>query len=141
MKRIKVDIPAIKKYIREKGMTQADVCRRIGRSSNFLCSGTGDMADYTYDLLIRELGAENGAFQKNEKAAPQEVNSGGGLYTLGLDVSPERVVLHMYFQGTEICKAAAKIKGTRELDLMQAISYATHMMYKFAEQKELDKEI
>ena len=99
------------------------------------------MADYTYDLLIRELGAENGAFQKKEKAAPQEVNSGGELYTLGLDVSPKRVVLHMYFQGTEICKAASKVKGTRELDLMQAISYAAHMMYKFTEQKELNKEI
>lgn len=55
MKRIKVDIPAIKKHIREHGMTQADVCRRIGRNSNFLCSCTGDMADYTYDLLVREL--------------------------------------------------------------------------------------
>ena len=141
MKRIKVDIPAIKKYIRENGMTQVDVCRRIGRSSNFLCCCTGDMADYTYDLLIRELGAENGAFQKKEKAEPQEVHRGGELYTLGLDVSPERVVLHMYFQGTEICKAAAKVKGTCELDLMQAISYAAHMMYKFTEQKELNKEI
>lgn len=29
MKRINVDIPAIKKYIRENGMTQVDVCRRI----------------------------------------------------------------------------------------------------------------
>lgn len=53
----------------------------------------------------------------------------------------KKVVLHMYFQGTEICKAYSKVKGTRELDLMQAISYAAHMMYKFAEQKELDKEI
>ena len=141
MKRIKVDIPAIKKYIRENGMTQVDVCRRIGRSSNFLYSCTGDMADYTYDLLIRELGVENGAFQKKEDVQPTKVNNGAGLYTLGLDVSPEIVVLHMYFQGTEICKAAAKIKGTRELDLMQAISYAAHMMYKFTEQKELNKEI
>ena len=141
MKRIKVDIPAIKKHIREHGMTQSDVCRRIGRSSNFLCSCTGDMADYTYDLLIRELGAENGAFQKKEKAAPKEVNRGGELDTLGLDVSPERVVLHMYFQGTEICKAAAKVKCTLVFDLMQAISYAAHMMYKFTEQKELNKEI
>ena len=141
MKRIKVDIPAIKEYVRENGMTQVDVCRRIGRSPNFLCSCTGDMAEYTYDLLIQVLGVEYGAFQKKEKAAPQEVNRGGELYTLGLDVSPERVILRMYFQGTEICKAAAKVKGTRELDLMQAISYAAHMMYKFTEQKELNKEI
>lgn len=139
MKRIKVDIQAIKEYLRENGMTQVDVCRRIGRSPTFLCSCTGDMAEYTYDLLIQVLGVEDGAFQK--KAAPQEVNRGGELYTLGLDVSPERVILRLYFQGTEICKAASKVKGTRELDLMQAISYAAHMMYKFTEQKELNKEI
>ena len=139
MKRIKVDIQAIKEYLRENGMTQVDVCRRIGRSPTFLCSCTGDLAEYTYDLLIQVLGVEDGAFQK--KAAPQEVNRGGELYTLGLDVSPERVILRLYFQGTEICKAASKVKGTRELDLMQAISYAAHMMYKFTEQKELNKEI
>ena len=139
MKRIKVDIQAIKEYLRENGMTQVDVCRRIGRSPTFLCSCTGDMAEYTYDLLIQVLGVEDGAFQK--KAAPQEVNRGGELYTLGLDVSPERVILRLYFQGTEICMAASKVKGTRELELMQAISYAAHMMYKFTEQKELNKEI
>lgn len=115
MKRIKVDIPAIKEYLRENGMT--------------------------HDLLIQVLGVEDGAFQKKKKAAPQEVNSGGELYTLGLDVSPERVILRLYFQGTEICKAASKVKGTRELDLIQAISYAAHMMYKFTEQEVLNKEI
>ena len=141
MKRINVDIPAIKKHIREHGMPQADVCRRIGRSANFLCGCTGDMADYTYDLLVRELGVENGAFLKKEDVQPTKANSGAGLYTLGLDVSPEKVGLHMYFQGTEICKAYSKVKGTRELDLMQAVSYAAHMMYKFTEQKELNKEI
>ena len=80
-------------------------------------------------------------FRKRKRRRLKKSIGGGELYTLGLDVSPERVVLHMYFQGTEICKAASKVKGTRELDLMQAISYAAHMMYKFAEQKELDKEI
>lgn len=141
MKRIKVDVPAIKKYIREHGMTQLDVCRRIGRSPNFLCSCTGEMAEYTYDLLIQVLSVEDGAFQQRKETASQAENRGGELYTLGLDVSPDIVILRMYFQGTEICKAASKVKGTRELDLMQAISYAAHMMYKFTEQKELNKEI
>ena len=80
-------------------------------------------------------------FRKRKRRRLKKSIGGGELYTLGLDVSPKSVVLHMYFQGTEICKAAAKVKGTRELDLMQAISYAAHMMYKFTEQKELNKEI
>lgn len=140
MGRIKVDIPAVKEYIRENGMTQADICRRIGRSPNFLCSSTGDMADYTYELLVSALGVEKGAFIQKEKMKPQDIHRGGDLYTLGLDVTPDVVVLHMYFQGTEICRAASKVKGRREVDLMQAVSYAAHMMYKFTEQKELNKE-
>lgn len=99
MKRIKVDIPAIKKHIREHGMPQSDVCRRIGRNSNFLCSCTGDMADYTYDLLVRELGVENGAFQKKEDVQPTKANSGAGLYTLGLDVSPEKLCCICIYKG------------------------------------------
>lgn len=77
MKRIKVDIPAIKEYIREHGMTQADVCRRIGRGPNFLCSCTGDMAEYTYDLLIQVLSVEDGAFQQRKETASPAANRGG----------------------------------------------------------------
>ena len=140
MGRVRVDIPAVKKYIRDNGMTQADICKRIGRSPNFLCSSTGDMADYTYELLISALGVERDFFKKKESPKQQEAHRGGDLYTLGLEVSPDVVVLKMYFQWTEICRAASRVKGTRELDLMQAVSYAAHMMYKFTEQKELDKE-
>lgn len=34
----------------------------------------------------------------------------------------------------------SKIKGNTDLDLMQAISYAAHMMYKLAEQEVLKKQ-
>lgn len=66
MGRVRVDIPAVKKYIRDNGMTQADICKRIGRSPNFLCSSTGDMADYTYELLISALGVERDFFKKKK---------------------------------------------------------------------------
>lgn len=77
MKRIKVDMPAIKEHIKKNGMTQADVCKRIGRSPNFLCGCTGDMAEYTYDLLIQVLGVEDGAFQQRKEMASPAANRGG----------------------------------------------------------------
>lgn len=77
MGRIKVDIPAVKEFIRENGMTQADICRRIGRSPNFLCSSTGDMADYIYELLVSALGVENGAFMQKEKKRNRRKPTGG----------------------------------------------------------------
>lgn len=147
---IKVDIPAIKKYFDDNALSYKDVCTRIGRSRFYIsaCAATGKMSSYTYDLLIRELGVSRDAFipKDTHKETPQDAPKvqtaagGGDLYTLGLDVSPDRVVLRMCFQGTEIYRSASRVKGKRELDLMQAVSYAAHMMYKFAEQKELDKE-
>lgn len=92
MGRIKVDIPAVKEYIRQNGMTQADICRRIGRSPNFLCSSTGDMADYTYELLVSALGVENGAFKPKEKPKPQEVHRGGAI-CIRLDLMCHRMSL------------------------------------------------
>ena len=90
MKRIKVDVPAIKKYIREHGMTQLDVCRRIGRSSNFLCSCTGEMAEYTYDLLIQVLGVEDGAFQQRKETESQAANRGGRAVYAGGGCLPRK---------------------------------------------------
>lgn len=45
--------------------------------------------------------------------------------------------MSLYFGDEKICEAYSKIKGPGKLDLMQAISYAAHMMYKLAEQEEL----
>lgn len=79
----------------------------------------------------------SGKRSRKRRKPPPEAEE---LYSLRLRVSPCRVILRMYFQDTEIYSAASKVKGTRELDLLQAVSYAAHMMYKFAEQKELNKE-
>jgi len=62
------------------------------------------------------------------------------IYTARIDVSGGKSLnMSLYFGDEKICEAYSKIKGPGKLDLMQAISYAAHMMYKIAEQEELKK--
>ena len=54
-----------------------------------------------------------------------------------IKVQPDKVCMTVYFNGMEVVQGWSKVKGDRELDLMQAISYAGHMCYKITEQKKL----
>lgn len=61
-------------------------------------------------------------------------------YSVNLDVNPDKVRLQILFDVAVIGSAYSKIKGDTETDLMQAISNAAHMIYKFSEQKRLECE-
>jgi len=54
-----------------------------------------------------------------------------------IKVKPDRLCMTVYFNGVPQVEGYSKIKGDKELDLMQAISYAAHMCYKIVEQKKL----
>lgn len=43
------------------------------------------------------------------------------------------------FGDQELYAAWSRIKGNTELDLLQAVSYAAHLMYKLAEQQALQE--
>lgn len=54
-----------------------------------------------------------------------------------IKVAPDRVCMTVYFNGVQVVEGWSRVKGNKELDLMQAISYAAHMCYKNTEQKKL----
>lgn len=60
-------------------------------------------------------------------------------FSLDLMVKPDRVRVAVMHNGNELYSAFSKINGDTETKLMQAISYAAHLCYKLAEQKELRK--
>ena len=61
-------------------------------------------------------------------------------YSVKLDVSPKKVRFAVLFNGEEIIHAWSSVRGARELDLMQSISYAAHMCYKQKEMKVIEEE-
>ena len=89
-------------------------------------------------LLCYQLNIPLSQIKKKQAATPQSAASGS--YTARIDVSGGKSLnMSLYFGDEKICEAYSKIKGPGKLDLMQAISYAAHMMYKIAEQEELKK--
>lgn len=54
-----------------------------------------------------------------------------------IKVAPDRVCMTVYFNGVKVVEGWSRVRGNKELDLMQAISYAAHMCYKQTEQKKL----
>ena len=60
-------------------------------------------------------------------------------FSLDLMVKPDRVRVAIMHNGRELYSSFARINGDTETKLIQAISYAAHMCYKQAEQKELRK--
>lgn len=61
-------------------------------------------------------------------------------YHAEMEVSSNRLHMTLYFGDQELYNTYSKIKGNTELDLMQAISYAAHWMYKLVEQEVLRKQ-
>lgn len=54
-----------------------------------------------------------------------------------IKVQPDRLCMMVYFNGVLVEEGWSRVKGNKELDLMQAISYAAHMVYKNSEQRKL----
>lgn len=70
---------------------------------------------------------------KASDAYPGEIEG----YDISLNVFHNKVRVGIRYQAKEIAGAYAIIKTNTEVSLLQAISYAAHMCYKFYEQGEL----
>ena len=93
------------------------------------------------------LGVSEGDLLKKQAVTPPqkvEAEAVSGCETIGysvkLDVYPKKVRFAVLFNGEEIMHAWSSIRGARELDLMQSISYAAHMCYKQKEMKVIEEE-
>lgn len=74
--------------------------------------------------------------EKPKAAAPQAGQTG---YALRLQATDKQVFLLLEHDGEKVGSAYSNRKGNSELALVQAISYAAHMIYKFCEQKTLQE--
>lgn len=59
-------------------------------------------------------------------------------WALQLDQNDRRLRLTLTWNGEKYASAGSWLKGDSDLDFVQAISYAAHMLYKLCEQREMD---
>ena len=133
----------------DSGKTLAVLSEEIGRCPSYLSYAVnkGQIPEYAFRRLCVLLGVSEGDLLKKQAVTPPqkaEAEAVSGCETIGysvkLDVYPKKVRFAVLFNGEEIMHAWSSIRGARELDLMQSISYAAHMCYKQKEMKIIEEE-
>jgi len=80
-------------------------------------------------------------YEKPEEVVTVDVvkwaDTKGWSNTLSVNMTAGIVSLAFFKDGEKIASGRAKVFGNTDHDIMQAISYAAHMCYKFSEQREL----
>lgn len=142
---VKINAEAIRRHCVASGCTMADLARRMGRTQSYFsnCLARGSISASAYPLLVSVAGVDHDAFLARETPPKTEAvppAGMGGRYSLTLQTKPDRVRLALCDGDKEIYYAWSKLRGSSELDLAQAISYAAHLIYKFSEQSNLGTE-
>ena len=146
---VEIDIPATREAIDGSGKTMAALSEEIERCPAYLSYTvkSGRLPEYAFRRLCVLLGVSEGDLLKKQAVTPPqkaEAEAVSGCETIGysvkLDVYPKKVRFAVLFNGEEIMHAWSSIRGARELDLMQSISYAAHMCYKQKEMKVIEEE-
>ena len=145
-KSVKIDPEELKAWVKETGKTQSEISISLGRARNCLANAIyyGEMSATVFELLTLKYGVDPKRLMKKPeppKAQPKPVAKPDAIgYATNINVYPDKVRFAIAFNGVEILHAYSKVKGNKEVDLIQAISYAAHMCYKLAEQGTLDEE-
>lgn len=145
-KLVKIDPVELKAWAKEIGKSQNEISLSLGRAKNCLANAIyyGEMSATVFELLTLKYGVDPKRLMKKPeppKAEPKPVAKPDAIgYDTSINVYSDKVRFAITFNGVEIFHAYSKVKGNKEVDLIQAISYAAHMCYKLAEQDILDEE-
>ena len=146
---VEIDTSATRAAVYDSGKTLAVLSEEIGRcpSSLSFVVNKGRIPEYAFHRLCVLLGVSEGDLLKkkavtNPQKAEAEAISGCETigYSVKLAVYRKKVRFAILFNGEEIIHAWSSIRGARELDLMQSISYAAHMCYKQKKMKVIEEE-
>lgn len=150
-KMIKVDPEKILAFCKGTGVTKSEIGYSIGKSSGYINNilKSQQIPEPVYDLLCRVYDLEEGALKADPPCKDNKKLQNGGVevnpyplnrtsYWIDLADNGDHVVMRLMLREEEVYKARAFVRngedGT-EMDLIQAISYAAHMIYKIAQQK------
>lgn len=146
---VEIDTSATRAAVHDSGKTLALLSEEIGRCPSYLSVAfkKGRIPEYAFHRMCVLLGVSECDLLKKQEVAPHPkagVEAVSGCETIGysvkLDVYSKKVRFAILFNGKEIIHAWSSIRGARELDIMQSISYAAHMCYKQKEMKVIEEE-
>ena len=142
---VKIDSNKIKALAKEKGISIQKMSVSLGRSHEYLrvVMHRGTMHFQSLYLLCKLYKVK----RKDVTPDPKPVITDPPTPSKGesdidcavkMSVHGDRVRLTLMVNGQDDLVASAYIKGDGFLDLVKSFSYAAHMCYKLAEQRELN---
>lgn len=150
-----VDDAKFREILRKRGLGACAVAKELGRANNYITDSLrlGRFTGPTVAALKAVYGispedyAPDPEPPKKPVATPEEAPTGQKIHIPAataetgwqtrIKVKPDRLCMTVYFNGVPVVEGHSRVRGDKELDLMQAISYAAHMCFKIAEQKKL----
>ena len=127
-----INVQALKEYLGAVGIMLAQLSLDIGHSKSYMAQvcNKGKMPTSSYRLMCHVLGVDEEMFTLQADSMP-------GIYWLNLIYNDKKVCVQLMHGEDVISGAWAVIRGDTQTDFAQAVSYATHMIYKFVEQNDL----
>lgn len=124
--------------LEKSGLSAIEVSRRMGRCNNYVTSTLkkGAMPPAALSVFCDMLGISTDDLTK-APPSPSVSRPAYQAHGITLDVRKDKLHMALTFGDQELYAAWSRIKGDTELDLLQAVSYAAHLMYKLAEQQAL----
>lgn len=142
---VEIDPKKLDKFLEGKNLSEID--DNIGKAHGYmrLLRNRLKMTVASYRLLCRIYNLPEDALtpdppKPEPPAVPPKPNNRRAGYWLDLADNSNHVVLRLMYGDEEVYLARARVKNgetATELNFIQAVSYAAHMLYKLAEQYEL----
>ena len=143
-KKVSVDPDKVKTWLKNKGLTAAQVSTASGKSERYLSNCLQHREIPLTQVQLQLLEALYGLKVDDiaQTAPPEETSKSKNCagYQVAVNVYPQAVKFTILFEGKQIQCAWSRIKDYSEVSLFQAISYAAHMCYKLREQKAIEAE-
>lgn len=142
--KVYIDVPEFRKWLKEINISQCAMSREMSGHESSISNALsrGWMSSTLFNLVTLKYNGDPQRLTKKPELSKMQVEPIVKLdaigYATSINVYPNKVRFAIIFNGAEIFHAYSKVKGHKEVDLIQAISYAAHMCYKQAEQKELE---
>ena len=126
--------------LEKSGMSSSEVSRRMGRCVSYVTATLkrGVMPPAALSVFCDLVGVSPDDLTKAPPSPPVS-RPACQLHSITLDVRKDKLRMALTFGDQELYAAWSRIKGNTELDLLQAVSYAAHLMYKLAEQQTLQE--
>ena len=137
-KSVEIDSRAILDLIHHSGKSLSDVSREIGYSESYmsLALKNGTISETGAKLLAALYHVPLTQIMKKPHHSQEGAST---LFHAKIEINQNVPHMDLFCGDERICQSHSRLRGKSRLDLMQAFSYAAHMMYKHEEQLQLAK--